>query len=80
MTVTRLIKDASGEVAVRLHTSNICIIEMVSMVVLPVLWQVVCRIGDASVDLLGDPEQRRPIGIRLSFHVLIATELPRVYR
>ena len=71
MTIARFLKETSGEAAVRLHAGNILVIDEASMVDLPLLWQVVRRIGDASLVLVGDPAQLPPIGFGLTFHVLI---------
>ena len=71
MTIARFLKQTSGEAAVRLHAGNILVIDEASMVDLPLLWQVVRRIGDASLVLVGDPAQLPPIGFGLTFHVLI---------
>ena len=71
MTIARFLMETSGEAAVRLHTGNILVIDEASMVDLPLLWQVVRRIGDASLVLVGDPAQLPPIGFGLTFHVLI---------
>ena len=71
MTIARFLKETSGDAAVHLHTGNILVIDEASMVDLPLLWQVVRRIGDASLVLVGDPAQLPPIGFGLTFHVLI---------
>ena len=71
MTIARFLKETSGDAGVRLHAGNILIIDEASMVDLPLLWQVVRRIGDASLVLVGDPAQLPPIGFGLTFHVLI---------
>ena len=71
MTIARFLKETSGDAAMRLHAGNILIIDEASMVDLPLLWQVVRRIGDASLVLVGDPAQLPPIGFGLTFHVLI---------
>ena len=71
MTIARFLKKASGDAGMRLHAGNIVIIDEASMVDLPLLWQVVRRIGDASLVLVGDPAQLPPIGFGLTFHVLI---------
>jgi len=69
-----------------LHAGNIVIVDEASMVDLPLLWQVVRRIGAASLVLVGDPAQLPPIGFGLTFHVLIEhpaipkTVLDRVMR
>ena len=71
MTIARFLKETSGEAAMRLDAGNILVIDEASMVDLPLLWQVVRRIGDASLVLVGDPAQLPPIGFGLTFHVLI---------
>ena len=71
MTIARFLKETSGDARARLHADNIVIIDEASMVDLPLLWQVVRRIGDASLVLVGDPAQLPPIGFGLTFHVLI---------
>ena len=71
MTIARFLNETSGDGGVRLHAGNILIIDEASMVDLPLLWQVVRRIGDASLVLVGDPAQLPPIGFGLTFHVLI---------
>ena len=71
MTIARFLNETSGNAGARLHAGNIVIIDEASMVDLPLLWQVVRRIGDASLVLVGDPAQLPPIGFGLTFHVLI---------
>ena len=71
MTIARFLKETSGDAAVRLHAGAILIIDEASMVDLPLLWQVVRRLADASLVLVGDPAQLPPIGFGLTFHVLI---------
>ena len=71
MTIARFLKETSGDAAVRLHAGAILIIDEASMVDLPLLWQVVRRLADASLVLVGDPAQLPPIGFGLTFHALI---------
>ena len=86
MTIARFLRETSGDAGARLHAGNIVIVDEASMVDLPLLWQVVRRIGDASLVLVGDPAQLPPIGFGLTFHVLIEhpaipkTVLDRVMR
>ncbi|MDE2873881.1 MAG: AAA family ATPase [Gemmatimonadota bacterium] len=86
MTIARFLNETAGDAGNRLHGGAILIIDEASMVDLALLWQVVRRIDDASLVLVGDPAQLPPIGFGLTFHVLIGhpaiprTILDRVMR
>lgn len=59
-----------------LARDDLCIIDEASSVDLPTLWQVVRRLGEASLVLIGDPAQPPPTGFGLTFQAFL--QEPRI--